>query len=709
MAMVVPQYQRQVVQQASRPVGVEAAQSGMGQIAQGLGNVGQMFDQFQTDIDEANAKRADTEYADRVRKTLYEDRTGYLYSQGGDALQRREQAAQTLQKDYDDILGALTPNQREMAQAAMESRRQSSLTNVDRHVSTERITYLNDAGDARIRSAVDDAILDPGALDRSLSITRNEVREKGARLGWAPEVTKAAEDEAVGQMHAGIVTRLANVDPEQALGYLNAHRDSMGAKAVASLEGPLVADAKRRKGRDIGVAAARGASGIGPDYYASIRAAESGGNDAAKNPSSSATGRYQFIQSTWDGLRQKHPQLGLTAGGRLDPEQQERAIRAFTEDNARALVRAGVAVTNGTLYAAHFLGAGTAAKVLRAGLDQSMSSLVGAGVMAANKFLNGKTVGDFIAWAEDKAGGQAPQGQPQGAGGVRALLAIEDPDVRASAMQEYQLWSGQFAAEEKARQDAAQQSAFAQIVAGGDVNDLPLADKIALGQSGLSSLMDFQTKVRAKRPIETDPELFVELTQQAATDPEAFAARDPLDWLGKLSQSDWQAMTKKQADAMAGADPQRAVTVSTIDTVSADVLKAAGVTTGAKAGSDQWKTEAAKQARFQEGLLRWAQDFQADNGGKQPTHLQIREQANAMLMQVVLDPPGLFNKQDGPAFALDFEGVTPADVLDGSLKVNGKDVPPEAVEAFVTAFEAALGRAPTPAEVVEGLAASGAY
>ena len=98
MAMTVPQYQRQQVQQASRPVGVEAATSGMGQIAQGLGNVGQMFDQFQADIDEANAKRADTEYADRVRKTLYEDQTGYLYSQGGDALQRREQAAQTLQK-----------------------------------------------------------------------------------------------------------------------------------------------------------------------------------------------------------------------------------------------------------------------------------------------------------------------------------------------------------------------------------------------------------------------------------------------------------------------------------------------------------------------------------------------------------------------------------------------------------------------------------
>ena len=97
MAMTVPQYQRQQVQQASRPVGVEAATSGMGQVAQGLGNVGQMFDQFQADIDEANAKRADTEYADRVRKTLYEDQTGYLYSQGGDALERRAKAAETLQ------------------------------------------------------------------------------------------------------------------------------------------------------------------------------------------------------------------------------------------------------------------------------------------------------------------------------------------------------------------------------------------------------------------------------------------------------------------------------------------------------------------------------------------------------------------------------------------------------------------------------------
>ena len=107
-------------------------------------------------------------------------------------------------------------------------------------------------------------------------------------------------------------------------------------------------------------------------------------------------------------------------------------------------------------------------------------------------------------------------------------------------------------------------------------------------------------------------------------------------------------------------------------------------------------------------MLRWAQTFQAANGGKQPTHLEIFEQAKAMLLPVVIDPPGLMNKESGRLFELDFEDVEPADVREG-LRINGKEVPPETVEAFVTAFEAAIGRAPTPAEVVEGLAGSGAY
>lgn len=708
MAMIVPQYERTQVEQARQPVGVTPVQSGIGKVAQGLADVGTMLDRWQADVDEADAKAADTRYSDLVRKTLYEDQTGYLYAQGGDALSRRQQAAEVLQRDYDDILKGLSPRAREMAQASMESRRQSALTSVDRHAGGERITYLDSQSDARVRSAIDDAIIDPALIDRSLSIARNEIAEKAQRNGWAPEVRAQAVTDAEGSIHAGVVARVANVDPRQALDYLNAHRDSMSAKDVARLEGALLPEAKRRRGRDIGYGFAQEAAGIGGEYYAAIRSAESGGNDAAKNPNSTATGRYQFIQSTWDGLRTRRPDLGLTADGRLDPVQQEKAIRAFTEENARALVRGGVAITNGTLYAAHFLGAGGALKVLTAPMMASVAEIVGAGVMSANRFLEGMSVADFISWAERKAGGaggasapstpgdipSAPVAGPPRMDPVTQMLSIEDPDVRAAALEEYQLWTGQLAAQQKALQDAAQQSAFAMIEAGGDVDSLTLDQKMQIGQGGMTSLREYQGKVRRKEPIETDPELYVELTQQAAADPQAFTTRDPLEWLGRLSDTDFKAMVKLQTEQPAA---DRSATISTINTISKDILTAAGIDGGKKSG-------AKKVAQLQEGLLRWSQQFQASNNGRLPSHLELREQANALMLQVVIDPPGMFNRESGRLYEIDFEGVTPADIMDGNIRIGGERVKPEVVEAFVLEFTAVVGRAPSPQEVVEGLA-----
>ena len=149
------------------------------------------------------------------------------------------------------------------------------------------------------------------------------------------------------------------------------------------------------------------AGGVPDDYFARIRAAESGGNDAAKNPLSSATGRYQFTKGTWNGLMRNHPELGLTPDGRLDPAQQERAIKTFTQNNADVLMKNGVSITGGSLYGAHFLGAGGAAKVFNADPSLPMSSVVGADVVNANPFLSKMSVADFKNWAERK-GGRGP-------------------------------------------------------------------------------------------------------------------------------------------------------------------------------------------------------------------------------------------------------------------------------------------------------------
>jgi len=136
-------------------------------------------------------------------------------------------------------------------------------------------------------------------------------------------------------------------------------------------------------------------------YLPSIRASESGGNDSAKNPSSTATGRYQFLKSTWNDLVNRYPNVGLTYEGRLDPQQQEIAIRLFTAENARQLRTNGVPLSNGTLYAAHFLGAGDAVKVLKA-TNGLVSDYVPSRVINANPFLRGMTVAQFKSWANRK-------------------------------------------------------------------------------------------------------------------------------------------------------------------------------------------------------------------------------------------------------------------------------------------------------------------
>lgn len=172
-------------------------------------------------------------------------------------------------------------------------------------------------------------------------------------------------------------------------------------------------------------------------YFANTRRAESGGNDTAANPNSSALGRYQFLEGTWNDLMGRHPELGLTADGRTDPGQQERAMKAFTMENARQLSGSGIPVTPGALYAAHFLGAGGAAKVLGADPNSPVSAYVDPDVVSANPQLAGMTVADFQQWANQKGGGAnggytapmvdapAPAAAPAGGGRLNPELMGE--------------------------------------------------------------------------------------------------------------------------------------------------------------------------------------------------------------------------------------------------------------------------------------------
>lgn len=182
-------------------------------------------------------------------------------------------------------------------------------------------------------------------------------------------------------------------------------------------------------------------------YFANARSAESGGNDLAKNPKSTATGRYQFLDSTWRGLMNQYPDLGLTADGRTDPAQQERAMARFTQDNARTLASNGLPVNPGSLYAAHFLGPAGASAVLGQDPNSQLSAYLQPGVAEANPHLNGMSVGDFINWSNSKGGNASGgySGPSAALDAANSLGANGLPDVGAGQGQPFSLSGDQLA------------------------------------------------------------------------------------------------------------------------------------------------------------------------------------------------------------------------------------------------------------------------
>jgi hypothetical protein len=169
-------------------------------------------------------------------------------------------------------------------------------------------------------------------------------------------------------------------------------------------------------------------------YFKTLATRESSNNPNATNPNSSAGGLYQITDPTWQALVQQNPNAGLTPDGKMDPQQQQIAVRLLTNQNANALRQAGQPINPSTLYAAHLLGAPTATQVLGYADETPMASVVPNDVVQANPQLAHMTVGQFKAWAGQSGtnpnGGYAPPtaGQPMAPG-------LPSQDVLTSLLQ----------------------------------------------------------------------------------------------------------------------------------------------------------------------------------------------------------------------------------------------------------------------------------
>ncbi len=157
------------------------------------------------------------------------------------------------------------------------------------------------------------------------------------------------------------------------------------------------------------------ASGPIATTAAKIIGVESRGNATAKNPRSSASGLGQFTDATWLATIHKHrPDLaGRMSDAELlqlktDPDLARAMTIAHTQDNADGLALSGIETTEGNLYLAHFAGIEGARAVLGADPNTPIVDILGADVVRANPFLQGKSAGWLIGWAYKAMGDAAP-------------------------------------------------------------------------------------------------------------------------------------------------------------------------------------------------------------------------------------------------------------------------------------------------------------
>ena len=146
---------------------------------------------------------------------------------------------------------------------------------------------------------------------------------------------------------------------------------------------------------------------IPEDYWPMLAKIESGNRPYIKAASSSGSGLYQFIRSTWLGEGGRWGSDMRLAFGGLRPTEAEQLQRAksFTRKNADYLKQRKIPINKASLYAAHFFGPITAAKVIGAAVGERADWIAGPAATKANpSILRNKTVGQFLTWLHKKTG-----------------------------------------------------------------------------------------------------------------------------------------------------------------------------------------------------------------------------------------------------------------------------------------------------------------
>lgn len=640
-----------------------------------------LFDREQTAI----ATDRDTMVSDQIRDLIYNPETGFAGLNGQAAVNARPKFMEDLEAIKAKAYDGLTSTAKLKLEGDMNRRMEGALGTIERHTLQERDTWMQGASQARMESAYNDSLVNPGATAGALSIIESTMRETGRREGWGAEKTELEVGKAKSKVYANQVQRISTSDPIMAMEYLRQNEDSMSPVDVANLEATLTTDVKRAVGRRMGAQAAVGR--VDPLTFGWSKYAVGG----AAARSDSFTGLDpEYASRVATMLSAADSELGegalkITSAYRSPEKQAELYAAAIKKYGSEAAARKWVAPPGKSRH-----NSGTAVDFAGAdgGLLRNANSREAQWIKQNAARFGLSVPMDWEPWQVEMAGSRGGSVSPainlNSGVGIDALLEIQDPVEREAALGEYALRTSIAEGQQKAERAAAQDEAFQMIEAGGSLDTLPTETRQALGQAAMTSLHSYQATLARGDVVETNQTRYYELRQMQSEDAPAFRGHDFLLELNNLSKGDWQKMvdaqTKPDSDITTSA-------ASTLMSTASRQIGAAGIDPTPDVGSDDYKTVSGLQSR----LLRW-QDAFVESNGRAPSKVEIDDQIGRELLPLVIDAPGFTgdsDKQETTLIQLQQMNLSETQLADTSIRILDTDVPAAVINEQIIALKEA--------------------
>lgn len=604
----------------------------------------------------AQAKERDALVSDQIRSLLYDPATGFANLSGQNAVNQRKSTMDALDKFSSSAMEGLSESAKSKLESSVRSRIDAAQLTVFRHTSGARRDWLAGASEARINAAFEDAIIDGGETESSLIKIEGEVRESAKIKGLSAAETEQEVLNAKSAVYTAQIKRISASDPIRAMEYLRANQDSMSPIDVVNLEADLQPAVKRYVGRQ----RARDRAMINPQAGATLVALETAIGFPLKVISGYRSPQHN--EAVGGAKNSQH-----THGNAFDVDVKHMSVseRQDLIVAARQAGFSGIGVYNNSL---HF----------DVGGDRFWGSSYG------HESLPG--------WANEAV--RTPIGNaPSGSSTMDVYLDTNDPIEADAFLSEVSVISSLAAGEENTKLANAQNQAFQIIDSGGSIEDIDVESRKALGLTAMSSLRTYEQRVRSGSPSETDPQTYYSLRLMSADDPAQFRNLNLMEYVDRLSKSDFKAMTGLQTSDSSSVN---GIAASTLMTVAKRQLEGAGIDTTPKDGSSDSK----RLAGFQTALLKWQDEYIATNN-KAPTQTEIDQRIGELLLPVILNPAGIFgdNRKDKTSldrvvnrnsYVKNKEELSELETVDGVISVDGLELPAEIVSEIIQIIQVVI-------------------